>query len=191
MKRRILVDYEDASPQVKVIYDEIKQTFQLDDVPNLWKVFGGNEIVLRGNWEKSKHTFFNGTLPLPLKNLILFVISVQGENKYCTHAHGFTALQFDKSLTYDGLMSIASGEDYGELPASYKAALEVASKVSSMSHREVATESFDFEKQLRDEDFSEAEIDEVLAQVDFAIMKNVITKIYEIPIDFPFGPNLS
>ena len=52
----------------------------------------------------------------------------------------------------------------------------------------MADADFDFEEQLRDEGFSESEIDELLAQGYFGVMMNMLTDAYDIPPEQPFPP---
>jgi hypothetical protein len=50
MKRRTLVEYEDASPEVQAIYEEIREVMGSPAVPNFLKALGNNENVLRAIW---------------------------------------------------------------------------------------------------------------------------------------------
>ena len=59
---------------------------------------------------------------------------------------------------------------------------------AALQSKSIAEEGFDFEEELRDEGFSEAEIDELLAQAYFGVMMNMLTDAYEVPPDQPFPP---
>lgn len=126
-----------------------------------------------------------GKIPQVLKQLILFVISIKAGNKYCTALHGHAVLDLDKTLTYDDLKRLANGQALESLPDSYMVALDVVTK-AALENKSVASENFDFENQLRDEGFSERQIDELMAQAHFGIMMNLVTDIFEIPLDRPF-----
>ena len=190
MKRQKLVSYETASPGTQAIYDEAKRTLQIDYVPNWMQALGNNENILRATWEKFKYVVLEGEVPQLLKQLILFMISIKANNEYCTAVHGYSALNLDPTLTYDDLMSMARGESYGNLPVTFQVALDLVTQ-AALSSKDVADEDFDFEEQLLDEGFSEQEIDELMAQADFGMMMNVIIDIYDIPVDVPFGPDVS
>lgn len=56
----------------------------------------------------------------------------------------------------------------------------------ALQPRHVADEDFDFENQLRDEGFSDREIDELIPQAHFGVMMNVMTDIFDIPPAQPF-----
>ena len=49
-----MVEEGDAVGRVKDIYDEIKDTFGIDFVPNLYRVMAPNPAYLEANWNKVK-----------------------------------------------------------------------------------------------------------------------------------------
>lgn len=187
MKRNSLVEYEDATPGVRAIYDEIMQTIGSAMVLNVFKALGNNENVLRGVWSLVKLTHVQGEVPALLKELILFRISVRAGNRYCESLHGHAALNLDPSLTYDDLIALSEGQARDKLPASFQAAIDIVSR-AALQPKSVGDTDFDFEEQLRDEGFSEGEIDELLAQGYFGVMMNMLTDAYEVPRDQPFPP---
>ena len=77
MKRRSVVEYAEASPQVRAIYDEVKKVIGAPNVPNFLKALGVNENVLRATWAKLRYAVLAGEVPMLLKQLILFNISVR------------------------------------------------------------------------------------------------------------------
>jgi alkylhydroperoxidase family enzyme len=182
-----MIEYPNAAPGVKAIYDEGMAVMGLTAVPNWMKVMGNNEFVLKANWEKFRHVVLEGTVPQLLKQLILFSISIKVGNRYCTAAHGHAALGLDKTLSYEDLISLAEGKAYPTLPKSFQVAIEMVTQ-AALHPKNVAKEDFDFEERLRDEGFSEQEIDELMAQADFGVMMNMITDIWEIPPDQEFPP---
>jgi alkylhydroperoxidase family enzyme len=150
MKRRTLIEYDDASPEVQAIYDEIMNTMGSPAVLNFLKALGNNQHVLRGVWCLLRETVIEGEIPALLKQLILFKISIIAGNEYCTALHGHAALNLDPTLTYEHLVSL--------------------------------------EDQLRDEGFSDSEIDELLAVGFFSVMMNMMTDTYDVPRESPFPP---
>jgi hypothetical protein len=73
---------------------------------------------------------------------------------------------------------------YGKSPASFQIAIEVTDACFETRH--VGDEDFDFENQLRDEGFSDREIDELIQQAHFGVMMNVTTDIFDISPAQPF-----
>ena len=75
-----MVAEDDAVGRVKAIYDEIKQAFAIDFVPNLYRVMASNPDYLEANWAKVKAVMFApGKLDRLTKEIIAVAVSaVQG-----------------------------------------------------------------------------------------------------------------
>jgi len=184
MKRNTLVEYDDASPEVQALYDDIMSTMGVPGVLNSLKALGHNPIILRGVWTMLKSTLIEGEIPELLKQMILFKISVIAGNEYCTSLHAHAALNLDPTLTYDDLKTLIDGECSANLPPSYSVAIDIVSRVS-LESKTIGDEEWDFEEQLRDEGFSEREIDELLAVGYFSVMMNMLVDAYEVPWEAP------
>lgn len=70
---------------------------------------------------------------------------------------------------------------------SFPVAIDVVTR-ASVDTKSVGDADWDFEEQLREEGFSEAEIDELLAVGFFSVMKNMLVDAYEVPWEAPFPP---
>jgi alkylhydroperoxidase family enzyme len=187
MKRNTLVEYEDAIPEVRELYDEIMETMGSPTVLNFLKALGHNPHVLGAVWSMLKGTVIEGEIPALLKQLILFKISLTAGNQYCTALHGHAALNLDPTLTYDDLVALSGGACSASLPPSYPVAIEIISR-ASLHPKSVEDADWDFDDQLRDEGFSESEIDELLAVGFFSVMMNMMTDTYDVPWENPFPP---
>lgn len=179
MDRYKLVEYEEASPEVRAIYDDVKATLQTTKLPIWIKALGAAPTLLRGNWEKTKAVLAQGSVPHLLKELIIFYISTKRGSEYCSACHAHAALQLEPSLTYADLKNLANGQAYSSMPESFKSAIAVAAK-SALAASEVTDEDF---KQLEEAGFTPEEIGEILAQADLAVMFNTITMTYRLPLD--------
>ena len=184
MKRNTLVEYDDASPEVQALYDDIMSTMGVPGVLNSLKALGHNPIILRGVWTMLKSTLIEGEIPELLKQMILFKISVITGNEYCTSLHAHAALNLDPTLTYDDLKTLIDGECSANMPPSYPVAIDIVSR-ASLESKTIGDEEWDFEEQLRDEGFSEREIDELLAVGYFSVMMNMLVDAYEVPWEAP------
>src|SRR3954451_15391715 len=109
------VEYENASPEVRTIYDEFCATLHTTKLPMWVKASGSNPVLLRGLWEKTKATLVFGKVPALLKELIIFCISTKRGAEYCTACHAHAALQHDPSLTFADLKNLASGQAYASM----------------------------------------------------------------------------
>jgi alkylhydroperoxidase family enzyme len=188
MKRTTLVEFEDASPEVQEIYTEIMNTMGSPSVLNFLKALGNNPHVLRAVWSMLKETVIEGEIPALLKQLILFKISIKVGNEYCTALHGHAALNMDPTLKYDDLVALSGGDCTANLPPSFPMAIEIVTR-ASIDPKSVEDEAWDFEDQLRDEGFSDSEIDELLAVGFFSVMMNMLTDTYDVPWESPFPPD--
>jgi alkylhydroperoxidase family enzyme len=184
MKRAVLVEYDQASPSIRAIYDEIMEATGKPDVPNIMKALGNNENALRAVWTMFRNTVIEGEIPNLLKELILFRISIHAGNEYCRSLHAHAACTLDPTLTYRDLRAMAEGESLKGLPASFQAAIDLVSRMALDPHS-VEDKQFAYEEQLRDEGFSEAEIDELVAQAYFGVMMNTLTAAYDVPWEGP------
>ncbi len=184
MKRQTLVEYKDASPEIQAIYDEVMEVIGSPDVFNFLKAFGNNEKVLRAFWSMLRYTLLEGDVPALLKQLILFRISVEYGNTYCASLHGRTVLRMDPTITYDELIAMSDGGNM-DIPASYRVAIEI---VTQMALRSKTVEAEVFEEQLRDEGFSEQEIDELISVAGFGVLLNTMTDIVHVPAEEPLRP---
>jgi alkylhydroperoxidase family enzyme len=74
------VSEDEAVGEVKAIYQEIKQQFGIDFVPNLYRVMATNPAYLEANWRKVKAVMFaSGKLDRLTKEIIAVAVSaVQG-----------------------------------------------------------------------------------------------------------------
>ena len=165
MKRRSVVEYAEASRQVRAIYDDVKKVTGAPDVPNFLKALGVNENVLRGTWAKLRYAVLAGEVPMLLKQLILFNISVRAGNYYCTALHGHAALQLDQTLTCEDLMRLTRGEALEQLPRSFAVAIETVTR-AALEPSILAAEDCDFERDLQVEGYAEWEIDELMFLAD-------------------------
>jgi alkylhydroperoxidase family enzyme len=186
MKRQTLVEYKDASPEIQAIYDEVMEVTGSPDVFNFLKAFGNNEKALRAFWSMLRYTLLEGDVPALLKQLILFRVSVEYGNTYCASLHGQTVLRIDPTITYDELMAMSDGGNM-DIPASYVTAIELVTQMA-LRPKTVEAEDFDFEEQLRDEGFSEQEIDELISVAGFGVLLNTMTDIVHIPAEKPLDP---
>jgi hypothetical protein len=73
------------------------------------------------------------------------------------------------------------------MPPSFPVAIDVVSR-ASLDCKSIEDPEWDFEEILRDEGFSESEIDELLAVGYFSVMMNMLTDTYDVPWEAPFPP---
>lgn len=174
-----IVEYQDASDEVKFIYDDAMKTLQLPFVLNWFKCQGNNPILLKGNWAKLKTSLMEGEVPNILKQLIIYNVSKLRGCQYCAHAHGIFADSMASMLSDKEGFKPSQDMESPLIPSSYKTAISVVTKAAL--HAQDLTEE-DFSK-LEEAGFSNAEIQELMAQADLVNMLNTIADVSGIRID--------
>ena len=92
-----LVEYEDASDEVREIYDDIRTLRKTDFINNFWKGLANNPEQLRRTWTGIKEVMAPGTIDPLTKELIYIAVSVANKCEYCIHSH--TAAARAKGMT--------------------------------------------------------------------------------------------
>lgn len=92
-----MVEYADASPEVKAVYDEIMKARGSDWVNNFWKVLAHDPANLRRMWDNVKQVMAPGALDPLLKEMIYVAVSATNNCEYCTYSH--TASARKKGMT--------------------------------------------------------------------------------------------
>ncbi|XEU27478.1 carboxymuconolactone decarboxylase family protein [Tistrella mobilis] len=86
-----MVEYEDASPEVRAVYDDIMQTRRVDRLNNFWKVIAVHPPTLKRTWESLKEVMAPGALDPMVKELIFTAVSATNGCAYCVTSHGGAA----------------------------------------------------------------------------------------------------
>jgi AhpD family alkylhydroperoxidase len=82
-----LVEYRDASPAVKSVYDDIMKTRGVDWINNFWKALANDPRELKRVWENVKAVMAPGALDPLVKEMIYVAVSATNGCEYCTHSH--------------------------------------------------------------------------------------------------------
>jgi AhpD family alkylhydroperoxidase len=86
-----LVEYTDASPEVRAVYDDIMTTRKTDVINNFWKALANHPATLRRTWESLKQIMAPGTLDPLTKELIYLAVSATNQCPYCVASHSASA----------------------------------------------------------------------------------------------------
>jgi AhpD family alkylhydroperoxidase len=95
------IDYEDATPEVRAVYDDIKARRGVPDVNNFWKYLANHPPTLCRTWESLKEVMAPGELDALTKELIYVAVSVSNGCEYCIASHSAAAR--NKGMT-DGML---------------------------------------------------------------------------------------
>jgi AhpD family alkylhydroperoxidase len=86
-----LVEYADASPEVRAVYDDILTTRKTDVINNFWKALANHPATLRRTWESLKQVMAPGALDALTKELIYLAVSATNQCPYCIASHSASA----------------------------------------------------------------------------------------------------
>jgi AhpD family alkylhydroperoxidase len=85
------VDPAKASPEVRAVLDDIKQTRNVPDVNNFWKYLANDPALLERTWSTLKATMAPGALDPLVKEMIYLAVSVSNGCRYCIASHSAAA----------------------------------------------------------------------------------------------------
>src|SRR6516225_394300 len=86
-----LVEYGEASAEVRTVYDDIMTTRGTDWINNFWKALANDPPTLRRTWESIKEVMAPGALDTLTKELIYLAVSASNGCPYCIASHGAAA----------------------------------------------------------------------------------------------------
>jgi len=85
------IEYRDATPAVRAVFDDIKRTRQVADVNNFWKYLAPDPATLKRTWESIKEIMAPGALDAVTKEMIYLAVSVTNGCAYCIASHSAAA----------------------------------------------------------------------------------------------------
>jgi len=85
------IQESEAKEKVKEIYDEIKNTRQITEVPNFWKMLSNDPNELDRTWSSLKEIMKKGALDPVTKELIYVAVSITNGCEYCIKSHSSAA----------------------------------------------------------------------------------------------------
>ncbi len=82
-----LIEYQDASPEVRSVYDDIMATRKTDWINNFWKALAHHPVTLRRTWQSIKEIMAPGTLDALTKEMVYLAVSATNQCGYCIASH--------------------------------------------------------------------------------------------------------
>jgi len=82
-----IIEYADASPEVKVVYDDIMKTRGVDWINNFWKALANDPAQLARVWAQVKQVMAPGALDPLVKEMVYVAVSATNGCEYCTFSH--------------------------------------------------------------------------------------------------------
>jgi AhpD family alkylhydroperoxidase len=104
------IEYKDASPEVRAIYDDIMATRKTDWINNFWKSIAHDPATLKRTWESITQIMAPGALDPLTKEMIYVAVSASNGCEYCIASHtasarkqGMTDAQFKELMAVVGM----------------------------------------------------------------------------------------
>ncbi len=82
-----MVEYDQASPGVRAIYDEIMAVKGIGFVPNFWKTLASHPPLLEEVWRSLSRAMTPGRLDGLTKEMIALAVSATNGCTYCIRSH--------------------------------------------------------------------------------------------------------
>ena len=81
------IEYTDATPEVRAVYDDIMRTRNTDWINNFWKGLAHDPATLRRTWQSVKEVMAPGALDAVTKEMIYLAVSASNQCPYCIASH--------------------------------------------------------------------------------------------------------
>ena len=125
-----LIEYADAGPEVRAVYDDIMATRKTDWINNFWKAIAHDPALLQRTWESIKQIMAPGALDPLVKEMLYVAVSVTNGCGYCIASH--TASAKAKGMSeemFAELMSVVGmANETNRLASGYQVEIDEAFK---------------------------------------------------------------
>ena len=122
------VEYKDASPEIRAVFDDIKRSRNVPEVNNFWKYLARDPALLKRTWESVKAVMAAGALDPLTKEMIYLAVSVTNGCAYCIASHTAAARKAGMSEAMFGeLMAVVGmANETNRLANGYRVPLDAA-----------------------------------------------------------------
>jgi AhpD family alkylhydroperoxidase len=121
-----LIEYPDASPEVRAVYDDIRATRKTDWINNFWKALANHPATLKRTWDSVKQIMAPGALDPLVKEMLYVAVSVTNQCPYCIASH--TASARNKGMSdqmFHELMAVVGmANETNRLAAGYQVEID-------------------------------------------------------------------
>jgi AhpD family alkylhydroperoxidase len=123
-----VIEYQDASADVRAIYDDIMAVRKTDWINNFWKALANDPVTLKRTWESIKQVMSPGALDPLTKELIYVAVSATNQCNYCIASHVASARNKGMSDTmFSELMAVVGmANETNRLASGYQVEVDKA-----------------------------------------------------------------
>jgi AhpD family alkylhydroperoxidase len=128
MPTPVPIEYADASPQVRAVYDDIMKTRNVPDVNNFWKYLARDPTTLKRTWESVKEVMAPGALDPLVKEMVYLAVSVTNGCGYCIASHTAAARKagMTEAMFGDLMAVIGMANETNRLANGYRVPIDAA-----------------------------------------------------------------
>jgi AhpD family alkylhydroperoxidase len=120
------IEYQDASPEVRAVFDDIMATRQTDWVNNFWKGLARDPVTLKRTWESIKQIMAPGALDALTKEMIYVAVSVTNQCAYCIASHTAAARKkgMSEAMFAELMAVVGMANETNRLAAGYQVEID-------------------------------------------------------------------
>jgi AhpD family alkylhydroperoxidase len=121
-----LIEYKDASPEVRAVFDDIMATRQTDWINNFWKALARDPVTLKRTWESIKQIMAPGALDALTKEMIYVAVSVTNQCAYCIASHTAAARKkgMSEAIFAELMAVVGMANETNRLAAGYQVEID-------------------------------------------------------------------
>src|SRR3984893_2825893 len=121
-----LIEYDDASAEVRAIYDDIMFTRKTDWINNFWKAIAHDPVMLKRTWEDIKQIMAPGALDPLTKEMIYVAVSVSNQCAYCIASHTAAARKkgMSEAMFAELMAVVGMANETNRLAAGYQVEID-------------------------------------------------------------------
>ena len=86
-----LLSDDDAGPEARAVFDEIRAARGTDHVNNFWRALAHDPATLRATWDRLRTVMAPGALDPLVKEMLYIAVSTANGCSYCAHSHTASA----------------------------------------------------------------------------------------------------
>ena len=126
MATQHLVEYADASPEVRAVYDDILATRKTDWINNFWKALANDPATLQRTWESIKQIMAPGALDPLTKEMLYIAVSVTNQCPYCIASHSASARSkgMTDAMFHELMAVVGMANETNRLAAGYQVEID-------------------------------------------------------------------
>src|SRR5215468_8613189 len=121
-----LIEYEQAGPEVRAVYDDIMATRRVDWINNFWKALAHDPATLRRTWESVKQIMAPGALDALTKEMVYLAVSATNQCGYCIASHTAAARKagMTDSMFAELIAVVGMANETNRLAAGYQVEID-------------------------------------------------------------------